>query len=195
MSVARGLMFGVTAVMKPMRVKTAASFTTEDPWNLGRRSAFRLNEYLLLFSNAKVTELTKATGSDFKRALLSEADNVEHWLPDSLSELWRSKQVSAEALLRLLKEAEPTLKQDDYAIILRNKARTLLAGLSTLICLGFMVFVGIGMANDNLGLVPILVGEFVLAGGCWLGLYFRYYRAWFRRKSQMKWFLERANTA
>jgi len=195
MSVAKGLLFGVKAVIEPIWVKTVASITTNDPWNPGRRSSFKLEEYLLLFSNAKVTESTKATGSDFMRALRSETDNVEHWLPDSLSELWRSQKVSAEALPRLLKEAEPTLKRGDFAVILRNKARWLLAAMSTCICLGFVVFTGIGMANDDLGLLPILIGILVLAGGCWLALYFAYYRAWFRRKRQMKWFLDRANAA
>lgn len=195
MSVAKGLLFGVKAVMEPIRVKTAASFTTDDPWNPGRRSSFQLEEYLLLFSNAKVTESTKATGTDFKRALRSSTDSVEHWLPDSLSELWRSQQVPAEALPRLLKEAEPTLKRGDYTVLLRNKARWLLAGMNTCICLGFVVFTGVGMANDDLGLLPSVIGLLVLAGGCWLCLYFAYYRAWFRRKRQMKWFLERAKVA
>jgi hypothetical protein len=37
MSVAKGILFGVKAVMKPVRVKTAASFTAEDPWNQSHR--------------------------------------------------------------------------------------------------------------------------------------------------------------
>jgi hypothetical protein len=194
MSVAKGILFGVKALMKPVRVKTATSFTAEDPWNQGHRSSFKLEEYLLMLSGSTVTESTKATGTDFLRAIRSEADGVERRLPDSLSELWRSKRVPAEALPRLLKEAEPSLKSGDYAVVLRNKARWLLAAINTCICMGFVVFTIVGLANADLELLPKIVAVLVLAGGCWLCLYIAYYRTWFRRKRQMKWFLERANS-
>jgi hypothetical protein len=193
MSVAKGILFGVKAVMKPVRVKTAASFTAEDPWNQGRRSSFKLEEYLLLLGNASVTEFTKATGSDFKRALRSEIDGIERWLPDSLSELWRSKQVSTDALPRLLKEAEPTLKSGDYAVVLRNKARWLIVAINTFICLGVLIFTVVGLTNADGEVLPKIGVILLLAGICWLLLYFAYYRTWFRRKRQMKWFLERAH--
>ena len=195
MSVGKVLLFGVKAVMKPIRVKTAATFTAEDPWNQGRRSSFKLNEYLLLFSGTAVTESTKATGTDFKRALLSEIDSIERWLPDSLSELWRTKQVPTEALPLLLKEAEPTLKSGDYTVVLRNKARWLLVVLNTVVVLAFITFMVVGFVNDEGEVLPKIGGVLLVAAISWLILYFAYYRTWFRRKRQMKWFLERAESA
>jgi hypothetical protein len=84
MRVAKSLVFGVTAVMRPMPVKTAASFVIEDPGRPGLRSTFRLEGHLLLGSNAKVTEFTKATGSEGIRTIVSETDNLERWLPDTV---------------------------------------------------------------------------------------------------------------
>ena len=195
MSAGKALLFGVQAVMKPIRVKTAATFTAEDPWNQKRSSSFKLNEYLLLFAGAAVTESTKATGTDFKRALVSEIDGVERWLPDSLSELWRTRQVPAEALPRLLKEAEPTLKNGDYTVVLRNKARWLLVALNTLVFLAFIAFMVVGFVSDEGQVLPKIGGVLLVAAISWLILYFSYYRTWFRRKRQMKWFLERAEAA
>jgi hypothetical protein len=42
-------------------------------------------------------------------------------MPESLSELWCSKRVPAEALPSLLKEMEPTLKPSDYAQAIPKK--------------------------------------------------------------------------
>jgi hypothetical protein len=154
-----------------------------------------LEEYLLLFGGASVTESTKATGTDFKRALRSEIDGVERWLPDSLSELWRCKRVSAEALPQLLKEAEPTLKRGDYVVVLRNKARWLLVAINSLILLGFMTFMTVGFVSEEGEMLPKIGGVLLVAAISWLILYFAYYRTWFRRKRQMKWFLERATAS
>lgn len=55
MSVAKGILFGVKAVMRPVRVKTAASFTAEGPWNQGHQSPFKLEKYRLILSGSTVT--------------------------------------------------------------------------------------------------------------------------------------------
>jgi hypothetical protein len=193
MSAGKALLFGVKSVMKPVRVKTAASFTAVDPWNQDRVTSFKLDEYLLMLGGASVKESTKATGTDFKRALRSEIDGVERWLPDSLSELWRTKRVPTEALPRLLKEAEPSLKPGDYAVVLRNKARWILVVIRSFICLAIVGFMIVGISNSNGEVLPKISVTLLVAGIFWLVLYFAYYRVWFQRKRQMKWFLERAN--
>jgi hypothetical protein len=192
MSTSKALLFGVQSVMKPARVKTAASFTANDPWNQNRPTTFKLEEYLQMMKDTPLPETTKATATDFRRALVSEIDGVQHWLPDSLSELWRRKLVASEALPRLLSEAEPTLKGSDYTVFLRNKALWITIAVRTLICAGVVVATIIGLANADGSLLPKIGAVVLVAGLLWAILYFAHFRKWFGRKRQMKWFLERA---
>jgi hypothetical protein len=193
MSTSKVLLHGIRAVMKPARVKTAARFTAQDPWNQNRPTSFKLEEYLQMMKDTPLPETTKATGTDFRRALVSEADGVQRWLPDSLSELWRKGLVSSEALPRLLKDAEPTLKSSDYTVVLRNKALWIMVAIRTLVCAGVGLFTIIGLVNADGALLPKVAVSLLVAGILWAVLYFASYRRWFQRKRQMKYFLERAH--
>jgi hypothetical protein len=53
----------------------------------------------------------------------------------------------------------------------------------------------VGFVNDEGEVLPKIGGVLLVAAISWLILYFAYYRTWFRRKRQMKWFLERAESA
>ena len=63
----------------------------------------------------------------FHRALRSEVDAVSRFLPESLIELWLTRQVTTEALPGLLHGIESTLKQSDYKPMLRSTLMTALA--------------------------------------------------------------------
>ena len=89
------------------RVKTEISFTAEDPWNGSCLGMFQLDDYVLALRGTKsVPQGAQETPwrGGFHRALRSETDGVTRFLPESLIELWLTKQVPSEALPGLLKQ-------------------------------------------------------------------------------------------
>ena len=100
---------------KNARVKTEASFTAEDPWNQGRRTAFTVESYILAPKGTKPKAGPKPPPpGSLRYGIRSDADGVERMLPESLEYLWSNKRVPSEALPRLLKEMTPLLNKADF---------------------------------------------------------------------------------
>jgi hypothetical protein len=56
-------------------------------------------------------------------SIRSEIDRADHFLPESLFELWRTGRIPPEALPRLLMAIEPRLKKSDYRAVLHDPWR------------------------------------------------------------------------
>ena len=175
--------------LTPARVRTEASFTAEDPWNQNYRTAFTIEAYMLMFPGTAPAPGTKPLAG-YLYGIRSELDGREHMLPEALSELWRTNQITAEALPRLLKQMQPKLKAWDYRPILRNKMLTVLQYIVSILFLLIAllpvvvsVFTGEIPIEDTLWMSPLMAGIGLLA------MYLIFYRKKARRKQQMKWAL------
>ena len=178
------------------RVKAAVRFAAEDPWNDNRRNWFTVDDYMVTLRGTKsVLEGAQEARwlGGFHRALRSEADGKTRFLPESLIELWLTRQVASEALPRMLKEIEPTLRKGDYKPILHSRLMHIFGVVETVLC---VLMVIIAMVGVVLGQAPVLIAVAVIlgaAGICWSFLYVAYYGKIFRRKRQMRWLLERVH--
>jgi len=176
----------------PVRVKTEATFTAEDPWNQNRRTLFTVEAYVKTFKGATPRPGFKSPLAMYLYGIRSEVDGVERMLPASLSELWRSNRVPVEALPKLLKEIEPTLKKADYRPAVGKKRLAVAAGLLW-IALGFLTLFPllIALTTDDFPLLSAIPFTLVIGAFSWLYLYLMIYRAKWRRMHQQKWILAR----
>jgi len=174
------------------KVKTDARFAAADPWNKNRACAFTLDSYLVTLRGVKsVPEGTRAGSGGFHRALRSEADGITRFLPESLIELWLTKQVPMEALPALLKHIEPSLGKSDYKPILRSLSMKIFSIVEIIFSAALVIISMIAalMIHAPWWLAAVIVAG--TAGVCWLFLYLVFFRMLFRRKQQMQGLLKR----
>jgi len=176
------------------KVKTELSFAAKDPWNGNRPCTFTLDSYMVTLRGVKTLPKGVKTSrwlGGFHRALRSEADGVTRFLPESLIELWLTKQVPTEAMPALLKQIEPSLRKSDFKPILRS-LKMKMFGIFESICCGLMMI--IIMVAVVAGHAPWwLAAAIVLAAACvfWVFLHQVYFGLLRRRKKQIRWLLER----
>ena len=176
------------------KVKTEARFQAEDPWNGNRRGSFTVDTYVNTLRSIKAVsadmkEPTWAGG--FHRALRSEADGLTRFLPESLIELWLTRQATSEALPGLLREIEPQLKKSDYRPLLHNGRMRAWAIIECVLCAFLVALSIVAVVHAP---APLWIGLAVVlgtAGVCWSFLYLFYFQKILRRKRQMQWLLER----
>lgn len=176
------------------KVKTEVSFTAEDPWNGNRRGTFTVDTYVTTLRSVKAVsadmkEPTWAGG--FRRALRSEADGLTRFLPESLVELWRTKQVATEALPGLLQQMEPSLRRSDYRPMLRDRKMKVGVVFEIVCCAGLVIIAVVAVV---MGQAPLWIASAVVLGTvcvCWVFLYLLYFGKLFRRRWQMQWLLDR----
>jgi len=175
--------------LAPVRVKTETSFTAEDPWNGNRRTPFTVEAYLKTYKGIAPRGGKKPAGAVFFYGVRSELDGVERMLPSAMSELWSEKRVATEALPRLLKAMEPSLKKSDYGPPIRARMLTVLSWFLWLV-MGFLVFMPLLLLSQEMISVPAaFLSTIVMAGIAWLYMYLVFYRRLWRRKRQMQWIL------
>jgi len=177
--------------LAPVRVKTEASFTAEDPWNRNRRTAFNIEAYMRTLKNLKDLPPRPRNSFGYLYGICSEVDGVERMLPASLSELWRSNRVPAEAIPRLPKQIDPTLKKSDYRPVAGKKTLSVLAGFLWVV-LGLLTLMPLWLFSDGaISLSAAGFSSLVIAGISWLYMYLFVYRLKWRRTRQMEWILAR----
>jgi hypothetical protein len=138
---------------KPIPVGTGESFTAPDPWNGGKPTQFSVEFYKIVpngWSRQYAVRMAKLHGVDLFH-IRSSPGGLSRRLPDSLSDLWRSKQVATEALPRLLYELEPSLRKYDYFRILHHRRFEWGGALYALFCFGLMLFFLIVVPGDTPG--------------------------------------------
>jgi len=176
------------------RVKTEVSFTAEDPWNQNRRATFTLDDYVLGPRGMTPGPNVKPA-VDYLRGIRSSLDSAERMLPESLSELWRTKRVPAEALPALLKELEPTLKESDFKLVLHNKAMHIMLALAWMLvafsCTAPFLNLYTFEFEPSSYSLPIALGVAAISLPY---MYFVFYRGRRRRTRQMKSALARLNS-
>ena len=170
--------------------KVEATFTAEDPWNQNRRSQFTVEDYLFVPAGSKRKVWTEPFGG-YLRSIRSEEDRVERRLPDSLAYLWLRKRISSEALPQLLKVIELELHESDYKVYLRNwRVLSAFLGAPCVLGMGLLLLNVLDHSvSPRTGITELLAAAAI----SWLWMYLMLYRRVWRRKRQMKWFLERAN--
>jgi hypothetical protein len=174
----------------PFRVKTEASFTTEDPWNQNRRTLFTVDAYLMLRRGATPEPGAKPLAG-YRYGLRTGERNVEYMLPDSLSALWRANRVPTEALPRLLKQIHPTLIKADYRPMLEYPGAYSVLCWITGCLLGLLTLAPIAISLLTGDFSQPFAELFALANAVFsvLFLYLLFYRGKRRRAKQMHWIL------
>lgn len=176
------------------KVKTEVSFTAEDPWNGNRRGRFTVDAYVTTLRSIKAVsaEMKEPTwAGGFHRALRSEADGLTRFLPESLMELWRTKQVATEALPGLLRQMEPSLRRSDYRPMLGDRKMKAGVVFEIVCCAGLVIIAVVAVV---MGQAPLWIAPAVVLGtacACGVFLYLLYFGKLFRRKRQMQWLLDR----
>jgi hypothetical protein len=181
------------AMLKPARLKTETTFTAEDPWNQNQRAQFFVDAYVMALKGTKPRPRPEAkpplVGSFFY-GIRSEIDGQERMLPESLTYLWRNNRVPLEALPRLLKEMQPSLRKTDFRMQVLTKMHTVLeylcAGALGLGALGMVL--GVVLGEEPLGLA---LGFGVMLGLMFGFVYLMLMRPRARRRKQMEWALAR----
>jgi hypothetical protein len=131
----------ISVKLEPRRLRTLETFEAPDPWNGGAPAAFDLDLHKLMPKRARVVREGSFWGKDVY-ALRSKGDGADRFLPESLSELWKTRRVATGALPRLLAEVEPGLRPGDFAPVLHLRFHRWLAaffGLIAAACLGMAV--------------------------------------------------------
>ena len=103
--------------LAPARIGTAAVFNAADPWNGGHPATFQLDYYAMVPRGARHA----SPNTPANRRLLglcSGIDRCDRLLPESLTELWRLGEISAEQLPSVLHAIEPHLKKSDLRFYL-----------------------------------------------------------------------------
>src|SRR5882724_3387169 len=103
--------------LAPARIGTAAIIHAADPWNGGRTATFQLNYYAMVPKGARHAS-PKTPANRRLLALCSEIDLCDRFLPESLTELWRLGEISAEGLPSILHAIEPQLKKSELRFYL-----------------------------------------------------------------------------
>jgi hypothetical protein len=174
----------------PFRVKTEASFTTEDPWNQNRRTRFTVDAYVMMRKGATPTPGAKPLAG-YRYGLRTGEQDVQYMLPDSLSALWRANRVPTEALPRLLKQIKPTLIKADYAPMLEHPAVYSVLCWITGCLLGLFTLapIAIWLLTGDFSQSSAVIFALATAAFSVLFLYFLFYRGKRRRNQQMQWIL------
>jgi hypothetical protein len=132
----------------------------------------------------------KPLAGNYLYGIRSELDGRERMLPESLSELWRTNQVAAEALPRLLREIAPKLKQWDYRPILHNKlVKVTEVVVTVLMGLLSLAPIAVAIGTGEMPVFQAFVATSIFMAFVALALYFLFYRKRARRMKQMKWAL------
>ena len=174
----------------PVRVKTETSFIADDPWNGNRRTSYTVEAYLSVFKGSKPPK-PKPLGALYMYGIRSDIDGVERMLPDSLSELWRTQRVPPEALPRMLKQMQPTLKKGDYRPMLGNKAQPVIMWV-VIVLWAFLALVPFVISITDPAEFPLSLAVLLalaIGGFGWLYVYLLFFRAKGRRTRQMEWIL------
>ena len=172
---------GISPVIKlyATRVRALEAFTASDPWNGGDLpSEFSIEEYVLRRQIPAI-------------AIRSGYDGAEHFLPESLVELWRTEKIPATRLPSLVHTLEPRLMQEDCSLTMHDHRRyrlSLLVGIILFVTL----LVILRLANMPEGTArPGWLGSMTLATllgliGAWFGgMQMRMHRQ--RCRNQMQW--------
>jgi hypothetical protein len=172
--------------------RTGESFVAADPWNGGKRAEFTVEFYKIVHEYAgreNAAHLERLHGADHF-SIRSSAGGQSHQLPDSLSDLWRSKRVAKESLPRLLHELQPSLRSYDYSRILHHRRIEGRGGRYALCPLSFMIIFLFAFLNDR---SAVFAMGFVFCGLVGLGilLWSRFFPRWLRNRcrEQMEWIL------
>ena len=176
-------------------LKTEASFIADDPWNQNRRTSFTIDFYVYVNPGARVRPNSRMAPGFYGRGIRSELSSLERDLPDCLYYMWRGSSIPAEVLPRLLHELQPTLKTDDYGIMLSNRQFTVLTWiLGILFGLATVSLWGAVLAARIEGGFPLWLGTpmaALLSYPLCRVFYSKIYQAWRRRMEQTKWILSR----
>jgi hypothetical protein len=172
--------------------RTGESFVAPDPWNGGKRAEFTIEFYKIVHEYAgreNAAHLEKLHGADHF-GIRSNAGGQFHQLPDSLSDLWRTKRVAKESLPRLLHELQPSLRNYDYSRILHHRRIEGRGGLYALCSFSFMIIFLFAFLDDR---SAVFAMGFVFCGLVGLGilLWSRLFPGWLRKRcrEQMGWIL------
>lgn len=116
---------GISPVVKlnATRVGALGGFRASDPWHGDNPSEFSIEEYVLRREIPAI-------------AIRSGRDGAEHFLPESLVELWRQEKIPAARLPSLVLALESRLMQEDCSLMLHDRRRGRLPLL-----VGMMLFV------------------------------------------------------
>ena len=175
-------------------VRTEETFSADDPWNEDRRTVFAIESYLPSLTGKPVGPWAKDVTvwmTAFTRALRAESDNVKRLMPESLTRLWLAGSIPSDALPRLLKEIQPSLKESDYRATPSSQVPFLEIFIEWFVC--FMaVVVGILIAYTAHGSVVVRLCEALGVGGGMLLLgYPSVTLRTHRRRQQTMWLLKR----
>jgi len=174
------------------RVKTEVSFAAEDPWHANRPCTFTLDSYLITLRGVKsVPSRASRKARVFHRALRSDTDGAPRFLPESLIELWLTRQVAIEALPALLKQMEPSLIKSDYKPILRSVSMKIFGIFEAVCCALLVVISVIAVVASHAPFWLAAMVVLAVACVCWVFWYQVYFGMILRRKQQTKWLLER----
>jgi hypothetical protein len=157
----------VLRLPKPILVGTGEIFMAADPWNGGQSSQFTVEFYKTVpkgMGREYGARMAKLHGVDLFN-IRSSAGGPSHRLPDSLTDLWRSKRVATEALPRLLHELQPSLRKYDYYRILHHRRFEWGGALYALFVFGIMILFLISFPNEAAGerLGTLSIGLLALA--------------------------------
>ena len=175
--------------MELKRIKTETSVLAADPWNQDRSAPFAIEDYMYLVRGQPLKPGAKSPSGFYILGLRSDIDGVERIMPESLSILWRNKQVPSEALPRLLKQIQPSLGPRDHFLFLQNNMMAIsiwvLWAVFALMAGAFMLLPFTGEISQGtaalFALAALALGSTVL--------YFAYYRKRSQRLKQMKWIM------
>jgi len=125
----------ISVTLEPRRLRTVDSFEAADPWNGGAPAAFDLDLHRMVPKGAgEGVEWGKEV-----HALRSKLDGVDRFLPESLTELWKTGRAPAGALPRLLAEIQPSLRSGDFVPLLHLRAHRWMAAFLALVALAGLV--------------------------------------------------------
>jgi hypothetical protein len=151
---------------KFMHARTEGHFAATDPWNGGRPTHFTIEVYKRVpkIWDARVVPDRQGVGPDYLR-LRSALDGREHWLPESLVELWRMGRVASEALPRQLHELQPHLRKSSYFPALHQHWEEWFSAIFVVVCLGLIVLDWVTVVpEDGVKIAAIIAAALALLG-------------------------------
>jgi hypothetical protein len=186
-----------------VRTGAVGSYVAGNPWQNGHQDRFTVEVYqravpIPAHDNRPANQSPSAPNPlrpNDSLAIRFDRAGRSHRLPDSLASLWRSGQVSTEALPQLLHELLPQLRRSDYKPMLEVWGYEWTGIFVALLCLGSAALCLIVVPPDadgtgSLGVRPVGATAFFLMGlGFLLGLdgYTRRLRQ--RRRQQARWIM------
>jgi hypothetical protein len=176
---------------RPVLVGTGETFVAADPWNKGESAQFTVECYKIIrpdWGRAYGARLAKVHGVDLYK-FRSSAGGPSRPLPESLTELWRSKRVATESIPQLLHDLQPSLCKYDYYRFLHHRIFEWAGAIYSLCLLGVMIFLLIAIPNEAAGAIfaPLTFGLLALAS-LFVSIFIpRRFRN--RCRQQMEWIL------